>query len=63
MTLEIYVVQYVIIDFIRPLLGFPLNWLSITGLILVAATILHYVCEGILKLSDRGIAKVKSRKA
>ena len=61
MTLEIYVVQYVIIDFIRPLLGFPLNWLSITGLILVSATILHFVCEGILKLSDKVIAKVKAK--
>ncbi len=63
MTLEIYVVQYVIIDFIRPLLGFPLNWLSITGIILVAATILHFVCDSILKLSDKVISKIKTKKA
>ena len=63
MTLEIYVVQYVIIDFIRPLLGFPLNWLSITGIILVAATMLHFVCDSILKLSDKVISKIKTKKA
>ncbi len=63
MTLEIYVVQYVIIDFIRPLLGFPLNWISITALIFVTATALHFVCEGVLKLSDKVIAKVKTKKA
>lgn len=63
MTLEIYVVQYAIIDFVRPLFGFPLNWLSATGLILASATALHFLCEGILKVSDKVIAKVKSKKA
>lgn len=47
-TLEIYVVQYVLIDWIRPLLGFPLNWFAVTAAILVAAVILHYVCKLIL---------------
>lgn len=61
MTLEIYVVQYVIIDFIRPILGFPWNWFSITGIILVSATILHFTCEGILKLYGKVVAKAKAK--
>lgn len=44
-TLEIYVVQYVIIDWVRPIGRFPLNWLLITLSILLAATGLHYLCE------------------
>jgi hypothetical protein len=59
-TLEIYVVQYVIIDLVRGKLPFPVNWLVITASILVAATILHYVCEGIFKLSNAIINKVKN---
>ena len=59
MTLEIYVVQYVIIDLVRGKLPFPVNWLTITAGILVAATVLHYLCEGILKLSYAVIDKVK----
>lgn len=46
MTLEIYVVQYVIIAVIRDLgLFFPLNWVVLTASILLAAFILHKVCE------------------
>lgn len=48
-TLEIYVVQYVLIDLIRPYFGFPLNWLVLTGAILVAASLLHCVCNGITR--------------
>lgn len=45
MTLEIYVVQYVIIAAIRNLgLFFPLNWIVLTASILIAAFILHKVC-------------------
>ena len=44
-TLEIYVVQYVIIDWIRPVGRFPLNWILITASILLAATTLHYICR------------------
>lgn len=51
-TLEIYVVQYVLIDAIRPLMGFPLNWVVLTASILASATVLHYVCKGILWLFD-----------
>lgn len=59
-TLEIYVVQYVIIGLVRGKLPFPVNWLVITASILVAATILHYVCEGVFKLSYAIIDKVKN---
>ena len=46
MTLEIYVVQYVIIDIIREIgLIFPLNWILVTICILLAAFILHKICQ------------------
>ena len=60
-TLEIYVVQYVLIDFIRPHLSFPLNWLAITFSILVAAFILHKICKGIMKVVAWCIEKFKNR--
>ncbi len=44
-TLEIYVVQYVLIDFIRPLGHFPINWIVLTASIIAAATLLHKLCE------------------
>lgn len=45
MTLEIYVVQYVIIQLVRYLkLFFPLNWFVLTGSILLVAFILHKGC-------------------
>lgn len=43
-TLEIYLVQYVIIDAVRNLnLMFPLNWLVLTASILLSAFVLHKV--------------------
>ena len=48
-TLEIYVVQYVVIDVVRPWFSFPLNWVALTSGILIAAGILHHVCENILQ--------------
>jgi len=48
-TLEIYVVQYVLIDLIRPLFGFPVNWIVLTGAIGLSAIILHYVSDFIVK--------------
>ncbi len=56
-TLEIYVVQSVIIDAFKTL-HFPINWLVITGLILIAATVLHYIIETPKLISK----KVKSKK-
>lgn len=53
-TLEVYVVQYVIIDVIRSLgLFFPVNWLLITASILVSAFILHKCCEWIYKSVEK----------
>ena len=45
MTLEIYVVQSVLINFIRPHFSFPLNWLLITASIIAAGFVLHMVCK------------------
>ena len=61
-TLEIYVVQYVLIDLIRPLFGFPLNWFALTGGILLAATGLHYAVEGLMKLWSMTVKKTKGSK-
>ncbi len=61
-TLEIYVVQYVLIDLIRPHFSFPLNWLILTLSILIASTLLHFLCKYILKGMDFVIAKIKSIK-
>lgn len=50
-TLEIYCVQYVIIDWVRNLgLSFPINWLVLTSIILLAATILRWVSQKVIKL-------------
>lgn len=49
-TLEIYLVQYVIIDWLRNISPFPLNWLSITSLIVISASILHLISVKIQKL-------------
>ena len=44
-TLEIYLVQYVIIDVLRPIGHFPINWIVLTIAIIAAAFVLHKVCE------------------
>lgn len=43
-TLEIYVVQSVIISHFK-FFAFPLNWFVITAIIVAAATVLHYLIE------------------
>ena len=53
MTLEIYVVQYVVIDVVRPWFSFPLNWVVLTSGILLAAGILHCVCENVLHYLEK----------
>lgn len=58
-TLEIYVVQSVIIDIIRPYHGFPLNWLLITMSILGAAFVLHFACKYLIKGLSLAIGKTK----
>ena len=56
MTLEIYVVQYVIIDAVRALgLAFPLNFLLLTACILLAAFVLHKLCAWIYRTADRAL--------
>ena len=61
MTLEIYVVQYVIIDVIRDLhIFFPLNWFVLTASILLTAFILHMICGWIYKTVDKGLARNKT---
>lgn len=50
-TLEIYCVQYVIIAWVQGMaLPFPINWLLLTTLILVAATILRWLSQKVIKL-------------
>ena len=61
-TLEIYVVQYVLIDLVRPLFGFPLNWFALTGSILLAATALHYAVAGLEKFWSLAAKKLKGSK-
>ena len=53
-TLEIYVVQYAIISFVRDReMMFPLNWFVVTVAIIVAATALHFVVGLVNKQTDR----------
>ena len=59
-TLEIYVVQSVIIDAFKGM-KFPVNWLVITGLIVIAATVLHYIIEA-PKLISKGLKRKKEVK-
>ena len=44
-TLEIYVVQYVLIDIVKPIGHFPINWIVLTAIILGTAFILHKTCQ------------------
>ena len=60
-TLEIYVVQYVIIEQLRSVFGFPLNWFLLAVTILLAATILHYITVGIYKISELVVEKIKTK--
>lgn len=60
-TLEIYVVQYVLIDVIRgENLFFPLNWIILTAAIIISAFVLHKVCDLMYKTADRIIGGNKA---
>lgn len=61
-TLEIYLVQYVLINILRPVGHFPVNWFLITAAILAAAVLLHKVCGFIYTLIDKGIEKVTEKR-
>lgn len=58
-TLEIYLVQYVLIDVIRSFnLPFPINWVTITTSIILSAFLLHKVCKPIVGMLS-GLVEVK----
>ncbi len=62
-TLEIYVVQYVLIDIIRDLgLVFPLNWVVLTAAIIASAFVLHIVCNFIIRGVDMLMSKCFKKK-
>lgn len=60
-TLEIYVVQYVIIDELKHIAGFPLNWFVLTTVILLSATALHWTCKGFYYLCDNLVKLISSK--
>lgn len=60
LTLEIYVVQNVLITVLRPLFGFPVNWLVITASIIAAAFVLHVVSSGVIKGVEKLCARGKA---
>ncbi len=60
LTLEIYLVQYVLIDFVRKLsLPFPINWILLTAMIIAAAFILHIIIKYATKAVEAVISKLK----
>lgn len=60
-TLEIYVVQYVIIDKLKGLVPFPLNWLILTATIIISAFVLHLVCNVITRCGEMIIGKLTKK--
>ena len=60
-TLEIYLVQQVIINSLVPYFTFPINWIVITASILVSATALHYVCKLIYFAGDKVVEILKNK--
>ena len=59
LTLEIYVVQYVIIPKLAKVGAFPINWIVITFTILAAASVLHMCVKFINKQTDKLFIKEK----
>lgn len=51
-TLEIYVVQYYLIEAIRPIGRFPINWILLTAAIILSAFLLNRICKLIYSLID-----------
>lgn len=62
LTLEIYILQKPIIDHLRFIKHFPLNWLCITVTIFLSAYILHWLCEKIYRMTDNIKAKKTENK-
>lgn len=61
LTLEIYVVQYVLIEVLRPIGHFPVNWGVLTGAIILSAWMLHKVCEGFYYVCNTAYAKIAKK--
>lgn len=61
-TLEIYIVQYVIIDLLRKIAPFPINWVAITVSVLVSAYILHIVSNKLISGGEILIGKLSSKR-
>lgn len=51
-TLEIYVVQYYLIEVIRSIGRFPINWILLTAAIILSAFLLNRICKLIYSLID-----------
>ncbi len=60
-TLEIYIVQYVLIEVLRNTGPFPVNWLAVTASVITAAFVLHSICKLIYKLSDKVMLAFRHR--
>lgn len=60
-TLEIYVVQYVLIKIIRPIEHFPINWIVLTVAIIFSAWLLHKVCDGFYYICDIAYRKIRDK--
>lgn len=61
LTLEIYVVQYVLIEVIRPIGAFPINWIVLTCTIIVSAWLLHKICEGLYYICNVVYVKIAEK--
>lgn len=59
-TLEIYLVQYVIIPIFANMI-FPINWIIITTIIIISAYILHKVSGYIINLINTKILKIEEK--
>lgn len=62
LTLEIYLVQFVILDLLRDVAFFPINWVLLTTAIIVSAVALNLLCKVFYKLVDVIVAKIKKTK-
>ncbi|MBQ8201318.1 MAG: acyltransferase [Clostridia bacterium] len=59
LTLEIYLVQYVVIEQLAKAAPFPLNWLIVTGVILLAAFALQWLNSAVVKGAERIIGRMR----
>ena len=60
LTLEIYLVQSVLIRLISPI-GFPWNFIAVTASIIIAAYLLHLICKGFYFLCDKSVKLLKNK--